>query len=167
MFYVIFFHCATCCCFSTPPLPTCTEPPHSRRGQPVLCIASPQLPVLVVAPALDVSAGQEGAGVKDSHCDCDSFWGNKPWHWVREREIVRRCKGNSERRQEPKERKKGAQLKIHWKGSGAVCVLDGASRIEALMIFSSSVADSDCMHFCWINRETHLSHLWKCSSVDA
>ena len=158
MFYVIFFHCATCCCFSTPPLPTCTEPPHSRRGQAVRCIASPQLPVLVVAPAvdaaarqqgagtvyshsngentwhkrrkvscffrirkcfpfpfenadsphtcteprhsrcghpvqsiagpqlpvlvvapaLDVSAGQEGAGVKDSHCDCDSFWGNKP-----------------------------------------------------------------------------------------
>ena len=37
---------------------TCSEPHHRRRGVPVVYVSRPQLPIVVLAPAKDVSGSQ-------------------------------------------------------------------------------------------------------------
>ena len=48
---------------------TCSEPRHRRRGVPVRRVARPELPVDIVAPAVDAAVDQQGARVIDSRGD--------------------------------------------------------------------------------------------------
>ena len=45
---------------------TCPEPRHSCRGEPVSRITSPQLPVIVFAPAHNEAVGKKGTRVQAS-----------------------------------------------------------------------------------------------------
>ena len=53
---------------------TCPEPCHRRRGELVHTVARPQLPIPVVAPAVDATSGHYGACVAVSRRDGHSAW---------------------------------------------------------------------------------------------
>ena len=70
---------------------TCPKLRHRRRREPVARVARPQLPVGIVAPAVDSAAGQQAASVKVSegdHTCVDSEGGDSQGSVITDRYIL-------------------------------------------------------------------------------